>query len=109
MACCHSCNSSLLTDDLDLTAYLAHSARAAGWLPQQLQQLRSFSIVSGDDSHDDFKPKYKQEPVAADDVDSVIKQDIGSNKVFIYMKASASAPVYLSQTQQQQIEQWTPA
>ncbi|WIA19076.1 hypothetical protein OEZ85_003730 [Tetradesmus obliquus] len=68
------------------------SLRAAGWLPQQLQQLRSFAVVSGDDSHDDFKPKYKQEPVAAEDVDAVIKQDIGSNKVFIYMKGSPDSP-----------------
>jgi hypothetical protein len=60
---------------------------SAGWLPQQLQQqLRSFSVVSGDDSHDDFKPKYKQEPVGDGDVDAVIKHDINSNKVFIYMK-----------------------
>jgi hypothetical protein len=67
---------------------LVYLTPAAGWLPQQLQQLRCFSVVSGEDSHDDFKPKYKQEPVAAEDVDSVIKQDINSNKVFIYMKAS---------------------
>jgi hypothetical protein len=65
---------------------------SAGWLPQQLQQqLRSCSVVSGEDSHDDFKPKYKQEPVGEGDVDAVIKQDINSNKVFIYMKVRCSS------------------
>ncbi|KAF6255947.1 hypothetical protein COO60DRAFT_1702577 [Scenedesmus sp. NREL 46B-D3] len=69
------------------------SLRAAGWLPQQLQQrLRSFSVVAGEDSHDDFKPKYKQEPVDEGDVDAAIKQDINGNKVFIYMKGTPDAP-----------------
>lgn len=52
----------------------------------QLQQLRRFAVVSGDDSHDDFKPHYKQEPVPEPDVDDQIKKDISSHQVFIYMK-----------------------
>lgn len=54
-------------------------------LPQLQQQLRrSYAVVSGDDSHDDFKPKYKGE--TASDVNSTIENDIKSHDVFIYMK-----------------------
>lgn len=49
---------------------------------QRLQ--RWYAVVSGDDSHDDFKPKYKAEPV--DDVTTTIEGDIKGNEVFIYMK-----------------------
>lgn len=50
-----------------------------------LQRLRrGFAVVSGEDSHDDFKPKYKDEPV--DDAKTTIENDIKSNQVFIYMK-----------------------
>jgi len=52
----------------------------------QLQQLRRFAVVSGEDSHDDFKPQYKQEPVPEPDVNGQIKEDISSHQVFIYMK-----------------------
>jgi hypothetical protein len=51
-------------------------------LQQRLQ--RSFAVVSGEDSHDDFKPKYKSEP--ASDVNTTIENDIKNNDVFIYMK-----------------------
>lgn len=50
-----------------------------------LQRLRrGFAVVSGEDSHDDFKPKYKTEP--ASDVKTTIENDIKSYEVFIYMK-----------------------
>lgn len=58
---------------------------AACLLPHLQQRLRrSFAVVSGEDSHDDFKPKYKAEPAA--DVNSTIENDIKSHEVFIYMK-----------------------
>ena len=58
-------------------------------MPQLQQQLqRHFAVVSGQDSHDDFKPKYKAEPV--DDVTSTIQNDISSHDVFIYMKVCLS-------------------
>lgn len=64
---------------------------AALLLPQLQQRLRrGFSVVSGEDSHDDFKPKYKAEPV--DDATSTIEADIKGNEVFIYMKGSPDAP-----------------
>jgi hypothetical protein len=46
-------------------------------------------VVSGDDSHDDFKPQYKGE--AVDDAAATIKGDITSNQVFIYMKVRSRA------------------
>eukprot|EP00878_Enallax_costatus_P003499 GHUV01003713.1.p1 GENE.GHUV01003713.1~~GHUV01003713.1.p1 ORF type:complete len:158 (+),score=50.86 GHUV01003713.1:191-664(+) len=75
-------------------ALLQASARSlrAGIVPYlpQLQQLRQLAVVSGEDTHDDFKPKYKQEPV--NDAEEQIKQDISSNDVFIYMKGVPEAP-----------------
>lgn len=63
---------------------------AAFLLPQLQQRLRrGFAVVSGEDSHDDFKPKYKAEPV--DDVTSTIEADIKGNEVFIYMKVGATS------------------
>jgi hypothetical protein len=53
-------------------------------LQQQLR--RSYAVVSGEDSHDDFKPKYKSQP--ASDINSTIEKDIKSHEVFIYMKVS---------------------
>ena len=51
------------------------------------QQQRGFAIVTdtSDDTHDDFKPKYKGPPV--DDAEETIKKDISSHQVFLYMKA----------------------
>lgn len=60
---------------------------------QQLQQLRQFAVVAGDDTHDDFKPKYKQEPV--DNVKEQIMRDIASNDAFIYMKVSRQSATWL--------------
>jgi hypothetical protein len=48
------------------------------------------AVHAGDDSHDDFKPKYKSEPVS--DAKSQIEKDIADNKVFIYMKVSLAGP-----------------
>lgn len=63
---------------------------AACLLPQLQQQLRrNYAVVSGEDSHDDFKPKYKSEP--ASDVSSTIEKDIKGHEVFIYMKVSHQA------------------
>jgi hypothetical protein len=73
----------------------ANAARppAGGWgaAAAWQQQRRGFAITpdSGSDTHDDFKPKYSAPP--AGDVDAQIKEDIGSNKVFIYMKVRAAA------------------
>lgn len=39
---------------------------------------------SGSDTHDDFKPKYKEPP--ADNVEDTIKNDVSTHKVFLYMK-----------------------
>eukprot|EP00879_Flechtneria_rotunda_P004658 GHRR01004919.1.p1 GENE.GHRR01004919.1~~GHRR01004919.1.p1 ORF type:complete len:156 (+),score=42.53 GHRR01004919.1:169-636(+) len=64
--------------------------RAGASRAPQLQQLRHFAVVFGEDTHDDFKPKYKTEPVS--DADEQIKQDIGNNQVFIYMKGTPEAP-----------------
>lgn len=58
-------------------------AAAAAALRQQ-QPLAQFATVSGEDSHDDFKPQYKGEP--ASDVQQQIKDDIKGSRVFIYMK-----------------------
>jgi hypothetical protein len=63
----------------------AATGPAACLLPQLQQQLRrSYAVVSGEDSHDDFKPKYKSDP--ASDVKTTIENDIKSHEVFIYMK-----------------------
>jgi monothiol glutaredoxin len=75
-------------------ALLQASARclrpgAASYLPQ-LQHLRHFAVVSGEDSHDDFKPVYKEEPVT--DAEQQIQKDITNHDVFIYMKGTPNAP-----------------
>jgi hypothetical protein len=44
------------------------------------------------DSHDDFKPKAKASPPPVGDVAALIKQDITSNDVFVYMKGVPEAP-----------------
>jgi hypothetical protein len=71
-------------------AHTAPLAGPAGHWPQAAaawqQQVLGFATTpdSGSETHDDFKPKYKAEPVA--DVNDTIKKDIDGNKVFIYMK-----------------------
>lgn len=55
--------------------------------------------MSGEDSHDDFKPKYKAEP--ASDVNSTIENDINSHDVFIYMKVCECARLAAAAQQQQ--------
>jgi hypothetical protein len=40
------------------------------------------------DTHDDFKPKYKEEP--AGDAEATIRQDISGHDVFMYMKVGAA-------------------
>ena len=53
---------------------------------------RAFATVdSSHETHDDFKPKSKQEP-AKGDIEGVIKTDITSNEVFVYMKGTPDAP-----------------
>ncbi len=49
---------------------------------------RAFAIVpdTGDETHDDFKPQYKQPPVQEDSVEAQIRKDVTNNSVFIYMK-----------------------
>lgn len=51
-------------------------------------QRRAFAIgtVTSEDTHDDFKPKFKNPPTGDGDVESVIKRDVAEHKVFIYMK-----------------------
>jgi len=59
-------------------------------LSSTLQQWRSMAVHAGDESHDDFKPKYKSEPVS--DAKTQIEKDIADNKVFIYMKGTPEQP-----------------
>lgn len=54
---------------------------------QQQLWRRAYAIgtdTTGDETHDDFKPKYKAAPV--DDVEAQIKKDVASHDAFIYMK-----------------------
>lgn len=54
--------------------------------------LRGYAIrpdASTEETHDDFKPKYKGEP-AEGDIAGQIKKDVTSNDVFIFMKASGT-------------------
>ena len=57
-----------------------------------LLSRRCYATVDGSvETHDDFKTKFKQEPVQSD-VDSVIKADVTSSEIFIYMKGVPDAP-----------------
>mmetsp|Transcript_26836 Transcript_26836/g.58532 ORF Transcript_26836/g.58532 Transcript_26836/m.58532 type:complete len:161 (+) Transcript_26836:71-553(+) len=69
------------------TLQSAGVARTCPWLLR-----RTFGTVdsSASETHDDFKPKYKQEPIS--DVASKIKQDVESNTVFVFMKGVPEAP-----------------
>lgn len=47
--------------------------------------LRSYaSGTEADDMHDDFKPQFKEQRSGA--VDDIIRHDISTNKVLLYMK-----------------------
>ncbi|KAF8064519.1 GRXS15 [Scenedesmus sp. PABB004] len=61
------------------------AARGAAAAPR-----RGLAVVPGDESHDDFKPRYKAEPVG--DVEAQIKADVADNQVFIYMKGTPEQP-----------------
>jgi monothiol glutaredoxin len=52
--------------------------------------VRAFSEKYETDTHDDFKPKYKGEPVS---VDELIKKDIAAHRVFVYMKGNPAGPM----------------
>jgi hypothetical protein len=53
--------------------------------------LRSYaSGTEGDDMHDDFKPQFKEQRSGA--VDDIIRHDISTNKVLLYMKVRLTAP-----------------
>ena len=55
---------------------------------QSAAAWRQFAIGTdtSSDTHDDFKPKYKQEPVS--DAEATIKTDIAGHDVFVYMKVA---------------------
>ena len=46
---------------------------------------------TGADTHDDFKPKYKQAASAPGDVEAQIRKDVADNKVLVYMKVRKQA------------------
>lgn len=46
--------------------------------------------MGNDESHDDFKPKYKAD--APTDINALIENDIKTNTVFVYMKGVPEAP-----------------
>jgi monothiol glutaredoxin len=54
--------------------------------------LRSYaSGTEADDMHDDFKPQFKEQRSGA--VDDIIRHDISTNKVLLYMKGDPEAPM----------------
>ncbi|CAN0338039.1 unnamed protein product [Ectocarpus sp. 12 AP-2014] len=62
---------------------------------QQMQQRRRFAAASGGDedgSDDDFKPKRKAVPEGADEVSDLIKKQVESNPVMLYMKGTPAQP-----------------
>ncbi|CAM9194160.1 unnamed protein product [Pylaiella littoralis] len=60
---------------------------------QQEQQRRSFaSGKDDDDSDDDFKPKRKAVPDDTDEVSDLIKKQVESNPVMLYMKGTPAQP-----------------
>ena len=55
--------------------------------------LRTFaSGTEADDMHDDFKPQFKEQRSGA--VDDIIRHDISTNKVLLYMKVRLTAPLH---------------
>jgi monothiol glutaredoxin len=56
-------------------------------------QRCTFASASGvEETHDDFKPKYKEKPLTSDKAKDVIKADISTHPVFLYMKGVPDAP-----------------
>ncbi|GAX75475.1 hypothetical protein CEUSTIGMA_g2918.t1 [Chlamydomonas eustigma] len=53
----------------------------------------AYATISGvEDTHDDFKPKYNEQPCKSDQAQDVIKADISTHPVFLYMKGVPDAP-----------------
>ncbi|CAM9250424.1 unnamed protein product [Ectocarpus sp. 6 AP-2014] len=75
---------------------LSKSSQAWSVEPQQqMQQRRRFAAASGGDedgSDDDFKPKRKAVPEGADEVSDLIKKQVESNPVMLYMKGTPAQP-----------------
>ncbi|CAM9890798.1 unnamed protein product [Ectocarpus sp. 12 AP-2014] len=75
---------------------LSKSSQAWSVEPQQqMQQRRKFAAASGGDedgSDDDFKPKRKAVPEGADEVSDLIKKQVESNPVMLYMKGTPAQP-----------------
>ncbi|CAB1101111.1 unnamed protein product [Ectocarpus sp. CCAP 1310/34] len=75
---------------------LSKSSQAWSVEPQQqMQQRRRFAAASGrdeDGSDDDFKPKRKAVPEGADEVSDLIKKQVESNPVMLYMKGTPAQP-----------------
>ena len=57
-------------------------------------RARHYAITTdtGEDTHDDFKPKQKTAPATAGDAASIIHEDVTSHDVFLYMKGMPEAP-----------------
>lgn len=68
------------------------TAQAVGSLLRYGRCLPTSSIryLSTEDSHDDFKPKYKGSSSA--NINEQIENDVKSNRVFVYMKGVPEAP-----------------
>ena len=50
------------------------------------------SRAFGSDTHDDFKPKVKSIPSSSDDVLALIKEQVTTNDIVLYMKGTPSQP-----------------
>ncbi|CAN0080828.1 unnamed protein product [Ectocarpus sp. 13 AM-2016] len=75
---------------------LSNSSQAWSVEPQQqMKQRRRFAAASGGDedgSDDDFKPKRKAVPEGSDEVSDLIKKQVESNPVMLYMKGTPAQP-----------------
>lgn len=49
-------------------------------------------LDTGNETHDDFKPKAKGVNEESSDVEALIKRDVSSHNVFLYMKGVPDAP-----------------
>lgn len=68
--------------------------RGLGEIPTHLGYRYSFATQrpdSGSDTHDDFKPQYRAGSQGTD-VEALIKNDISTHPVFIYMKGTPDGP-----------------
>jgi hypothetical protein len=65
--------------------------------PGSVRGLRYFST---DGTHDDFKPKLKEQPAQEHSVEDVINNDINTNEVFIYMKVSRPGRTFTYKNQE---------